>query len=58
LKLPVSHKASATVEIPPTAAPITTPIDTLSDPALVGVVIGKDEKIELVLAARKHLNRI
>ncbi len=38
-------------EIPPTAAPITTPMDTPAEPALVGAVMGIEEKVEFVTTA-------
>ncbi len=49
----MNHKARATAKIPPRAAPTTTPMDTLSELALVDV--GIEGKIELVLAEIKNL---
>jgi hypothetical protein len=52
-----SHNASKIEKIPPTAAPITMPMDTPFVPVLVGVVSGLgiltySEKLEFILAAK------
>jgi hypothetical protein len=45
-----SHRASKTKRIPPRAAPITIPIDTLFELALAAVFIGAKEILEFILA--------